>query len=275
MNTEPTEEGPNPVEPPAPNSGNVAGRSGKDSRRWIVRVFTWLGRYELSILISVLLIVGGLWGFVVIADQVVGGETKQFDQRVLLSLRNPADLTDPLGPLWVEELVRDFTALGGLAVMVTLTIGVVGYFVLDGRTRTAWFITIAVVGGTGLSILMKRSFDRPRPDLVPHGSHVSMASFPSGHTLISTTAYLTLGSLLAGVQKRRRMKGFVFVFAMLLTWMVGFSRVYLGVHWPTDVLAGWLIGLSWATACFLCEGWLQRRGAMEAGVGPVNGPDSV
>jgi undecaprenyl-diphosphatase len=114
-----------------------------------------------------------------------------------------------------------------------------------------------------LSSLLKLGFDRPRPDLVAHGAQVYSASFPSGHALMSAVAYLTLGALLARVQKGRRLKLYVLAVAVTLTFLIGVSRVYLGVHWPTDVLAGWCIGSAWALTCWVLAIWLQGRGEME------------
>jgi undecaprenyl-diphosphatase len=107
-------------------------------------------------------------------------------------------------------------------------------------------------------------YARPRPDLVPHLSPVYTSSFPSGHSLIAAVVYLTLGSLLASVISRPMLKVYVLSVAMLLTTAVGLSRVYLGVHYPTDVLAGWLAGLVWALLCWLVARVLQRRGRVES-----------
>jgi undecaprenyl-diphosphatase len=123
-----------------------------------------------------------------------------------------------------------------------------------------------------LSTLLKMGFDRPRPDLVPHGALVYTASFPSGHATLSAVVYLTLGALLARVQPRLVLKLYLLGLAILLTVMVGVSRVYLGVHWPTDVLAGWAVGAAWALLCWATALWLQRRGRVE---GPGPAPDTA
>ncbi|MBB3189988.1 phosphatase PAP2 family protein [Halomonas cerina] len=222
-----------------------------------------LTRYEFAALLCLLVLSGGIWGFIELADEVSEGETQSIDETLLLSLRNPADHTDPLGPGWVEELGRDFTALGGVGVLVLITLGALGYLLLARRYRAALFASVAVPGGVLLSTLMKLGYDRPRPDLVPHESIVYTASFPSGHAMMSAVTYLTLAALLIRVQPELRLKAYILVLAILLTLLVGMSRVYLGVHWPTDVLAGWTAGAAWAALCWLAMRWLQRRGQVE------------
>ncbi len=169
-----------------------------------------------------------------------------------------------MGPGWLEEAGRDFTALGGVSVLVFLTAVVVAFLSMQGKGHAAVFVVVAVASGVLLSTLLKLGFDRARPDLVPHGSIVYSASFPSGHSMMSAVTYLTLGALLARVQPRRRLKVFLLSVAVLLTVLVGVSRVYLGVHWPTDVLAGWTAGAAWASLCWMAAMWLQRRGAVES-----------
>jgi undecaprenyl-diphosphatase len=127
----------------------------------------------------------------------------------------------------------------------------------------ALFVLGSVAGGVLISQAMKWAYARPRPDLVPHGTEVFTASFPSGHSMMSAVVYLTLGALLARTQSERRVKTYVLAVAVLLTVLVGASRVYLGVHWPTDVLAGWALGGMWALICLLVMGWLQARGKVE------------
>lgn len=234
---------------------------------------TWrqrVGRYEFTILLALLLVVGGAWGFVTLAGEVMEGETHAFDEKILLAMRNPANHADPLGPPWVEELGRDLTALGGSAVLLLLIVSVVGYLLLARKYNLAWLVLIAIGGGILLNWLLKQGFDRPRPDLVPHGSYVYDSSFPSGHSMDSAVTYLTLGALLARIQPRRRLKAYILAWAMVLTFLVGLSRVYLGVHWPTDVLAGWTAGAVWALVCWLVARWLQRRGQIEPTPGEVS-----
>lgn len=227
--------------------------------RWMTR----LGRHELRSLLLLALVLGSIWVFAMLANEVVEGETHAFDEKVLLAMRNPADRTDPLGPHWAEELGRDFTALGGVGVLTLITMSAAGFLVLQRKLGAALLVLVAIGGGLLLSTLLKLGFDRPRPDLVPHGSYVYTASFPSGHSMLSAATYLTLGALLARVQPRRRLKAYLLMLATLLTLLVGISRIYLGVHWPTDVLAGWTAGAAWALLCWLVARWLQQRGHVE------------
>ncbi len=241
------------------------------------RLLTWmsglrrLGRFEFGMLIVVLLAAAALWSFFELADEVLEGETHAFDAAVLLMLRNPADLNDPIGPPWAEEIGRDITALGGATVLTLLSLIVAGFLVLQRMHKATMLLLVSVGGGVLLSTLLKIGFDRPRPNLVPHGSIVYSASFPSGHAMMAAIVYLTLGALLARIQPEPWFKIYLLVLAVLLTVLVGISRVYLGVHWPTDVLAGWTVGAAWALACWLVARWLQRCGAVESGDEP---PDS-
>jgi undecaprenyl-diphosphatase len=222
-----------------------------------------LGRHELALLSLIATLAALLWGFAELAENVRTGDTKGFDQRILLAFRNPQDLADPIGPKWIEEMARDFTALGGVGVLGILTLAVAGFLAFQNKLRTVALLFPAVGGGLLLSTLLKLAFGRDRPDLVPHGSLVYTSSFPSGHSTMAAVTYLTLGALLMRSEKRPAIKVYLLTVAVLLTIAVGISRVYLGVHWPTDVLAGWAIGAAWAILCWLIARWLQRQGQVE------------
>ncbi len=226
-------------------------------------VLKWRERLEFWTLVAIAALAGGVWGFIELADEVSGGESHAIDTRLLLALRNPDDLSDPIGPLWLEELGRDFTALGGVGVLTLLTFSVVGFLWLKGKVRAMWLVLGAIGSGLLASTLLKQGFDRARPELVPHESIVYTASFPSGHSMLSAITYLTLAALLARVQPNRLLKTYFIVLAVILTIGVGISRVYLGVHWPSDVIAGWAVGASWALLFWLIARWLQRKGAVE------------
>lgn len=218
----------------------------------------------------------GFYVFVKVAGEVMEGDAGALDRGILLALRNPADPSDPLGPPWLEESMRDLTALGGTAVLTLITVLAMIFLLMIRRRHTAWLVAFSVAGGTLLSQALKWGFDRPRPDLVPHGMSVYSQSFPSGHAMLSAVVYLTLGALLARTQPRIRMKVFLLGSAIALTVIVGISRIYLGVHWPTDVLGGWALGAAWAAFCWLVMLWLQRRGEVEgerdvSGNGPNGG----
>ena len=235
----------------------------RSSRRRLVSLWARLGRHELGILAAVFLLAAALLGSGLLAEEVTEGDTGGFDRVILLALRNPADLADPIGPAWVENAVRDITSLGGNTVLVLVSLVVIGYLAMARKRSAALLVFVAVGGGMLLSPLLKHSFERMRPDLVPHGVRVYTASFPSGHAMLSAVTYLTLGALLTRVEPRRRLKTYLLTMAVLLTLLIGTSRVYLGVHWPTDVLAGWCVGSAWAMLCWLVAQWLQRKGQVE------------
>ncbi len=229
----------------------------------LMRLLAAIGGHELRTLVLLALITAGIWGFVELADEVAEGDTQKFDTRILLALRNPANLADPVGPSWVEEACRDLTALGGSLVLTMLTLFSAGFLLLQRKRHAAWLLLAAVLTGFLASMALKSGFHRPRPDVVPYLSHTYSTSFPSGHSMMSAITYLTLGAIMARVVSGKIMKAYLLLTAMLLTLLVGFSRVYLGVHWPTDVLAGWTCGAVWATLCWLTARFLQRRGEVE------------
>ncbi|NIX75593.1 phosphatase PAP2 family protein [Microvirga terricola] len=205
------------------------------------------------------------WAFAAIADEVREGSTRAFDSALLLALRDPQNPADPLGPRWLEEAARDITGLGGRAVLTIVTVATVIYLLMAKKRGAALVVIGAVLGGTLLSTLLKLGFDRPRPDLVPHAAWVYSPSFPSGHATLSAVTYLTLGALLARVEESRSIKLFIMGLAVAVTLLVGITRVYLGVHWPSDVLAGWSVGAAWACLCWFVALQLQRSGQVENG----------
>jgi undecaprenyl-diphosphatase len=220
-------------------------------------------RREFVTLIVLALVLGGVWVFLEVADEVVEGDTASFDERILLWMRTPGDTADPLGPDWFEEAARDVTALGSTVVQALLTLAVVGFLMIQRKYHATVFVCVAVIGGVAISQALKLGFSRPRPELVSHGMDVFTASFPSGHSMTSAATYLVLGALLARLQPTAVVKSYVMSLAVGIALLVGLSRVYLGVHWPTDVVAGWAAGSAWALACWLMMRWLQRRGRVE------------
>jgi undecaprenyl-diphosphatase len=219
--------------------------------------------FEFDVIATILVVAAASFAFLKITSEIREGETHAVDQAILLALRDPADLSNPIGPKWLEAMFRDLTSLGSPAVLALVTIAAVSYLWIDDKRRAAIFVIGAIAGGAVLEFLLKLGFARPRPELVSHLVDVNSFSFPSGHATMATITYLTLGVLLARVQSRRRMKLYVLAVAILLALLVGFTRVYLGVHWPTDVVAGWCIGAAWALGCWLVATWLQRHSAIE------------
>jgi len=220
-------------------------------------------RQELSILVGAILILALIWIFATLAGEVMEGDTRQFDEWVLGALRQPADPRQLRGPNWLASGAQDLTALGSPAVLGLTVLAVTGYLFLHGLYRNGMFIFVASVGGWVLNWLLKAAFARTRPDIVPHLREVMSSSFPSGHALTSAAVYLTLGALLMRIAEGRLAKYYCIAIAMFLTFLVGSSRVFLGVHYPTDVVAGWIIGMSWALLCWVVERTLERRAGLK------------
>lgn len=213
-----------------------------------------LRRIESRALILVIGLSGALWAFFNVASEVGEGETEAFDRQILLALRNPANPSDPIGSRSFEEAMRDVTGLGGFTVVTLVTVVAILAFLMHDRRRHALVLAGTVLLAELSSDVAKTFYNRPRPDLVPHGSYVYSASFPSGHSTMSAATYLTLAVLIASLEPNRATKAMVFMLALILMAAIGFSRVYLGVHWPSDVLAGWSLGAAWALA-----GWSALR----------------
>jgi undecaprenyl-diphosphatase len=218
------------------------------------RIWRFVRRFEARVLIGLALVAGALWGFLSIADEMAEGETHGLDSRIILALRDPGDLNNPIGSTGIEEAVRDITALGGTTLVSVVTVVAVLAFLFHNKRIHALVMGVVVLAAWGSSNATKALYGRPRPDLVPHEAFVYSASFPSGHSTMSTAAFLTLAMLVASLEPRRRSKALAYGVAALFAVGVGFSRIYLGVHWPTDVLAGWCLGSAWALA-----GWVALR----------------
>ncbi|MGB7159016.1 MAG: phosphatase PAP2 family protein [Tepidisphaeraceae bacterium] len=245
-------------------------------RRAVQHAWAWVREHgNLVLLLSALIVAGGVWMFVEIADEVIEGDTQHFDDWAIRTLRRGDDPAMPIGPTWLHEVGRDMTALGGVAVLGGMTLAVAGYLLMIRKYHAMWLVLAATGGGLILSTVLKSVFDRERPQLVPHLSVVHTSSFPSGHSMLSAVVYLTLGVMLARLVPNRAAKVYFLGLALFLSFLVGISRVYMGVHYPTDVLAGWTAGLVWATLCYIVARQLQIRGKVEKDTDEPGGPEAA
>jgi undecaprenyl-diphosphatase len=202
--------------------------------------------------------------FITLAGEVMEGDTQAFDTKILRALRSPDDPSRPIGPAWIGGALLDLTAIGGPTVLALVVLAVIGFLLLQKRIRTALFVAVTSFSGEVVDTAMKHAFNRPRPTIVPHLREVFSSSFPSGHAMESAIVYLTLGTILMRVADSRITKIYCLGIAILLTVLVGVSRVYLGVHYPTDVIGGWIIGFVWASICWLAvERFESRAGIAE------------
>lgn len=227
-------------------------------------MWNWLrANTDLVMLVVMAVIVVTSWLAIELADEVLEGTTQRYDEWVLRLLRTPGDMTNPIGPAWFEDMWRDVTALGSATVLTLVTVAWAGYLLMRQQYGILVLLAVATIGGQLVSLLLKGLVDRPRPAFDSGAGYVATSSFPSGHSMLSAVVYLTIGALMARASSRYRDKVYFLTTAMLVTLLVGFSRVYLGVHYPTDVLAGWSIGLIWALLCWLVAQYLQKRGTIE------------
>lgn len=229
---------------------------------WVKRRIEWLRAADLRL--EAELLGGGILVllFIVLGTLVVGGTTHTFDNAILLALRNTP--SDPIGPYSVEAAVMHISALGSGVVTALITVIITAYLFLAKRAKYALTLIIVAAGtGIGMSIL-KPIYDRERPTIVTHIDPPGGLSFPSGHSMISAALYVTLGMMVARSLDHRRLRVFAVATGAMLALLIGFSRVYLGVHYPTDVIAGWTVGVAWA----LIVGVTTRRFGREVEATP-------
>ncbi len=226
------------------------------------KVWTFV-RAEGLLVGALAVIAAAVLAFIAIADEMSEGHAHAFDMAVLQALHpDVANPSDPAGPFWLDLAAADLTAIGSVSVLAVLSLAVAGFLVLNRRRIEAGIIALAFGGGLMISQGLKGAFGRERPPEVYRASEILNASFPSGHALLSTVVFLTLGAMLAQAAKGRAARIYVMSAAIVLVLIVGLTRVYLGVHWATDVLAGWAAGGAWASACWLAgrqlRTWLPR-----------------
>lgn len=220
-------------------------------------------RKEILIMISTLILLLFFWGGIELRDLFMVDRAQQFDEWLLLSVRDAENPQMLFGPHWVDESVRDITAIGGPAVLTFIIVVVMIYLLLQKSYRAATLVLIATLGGLLISLLLKDFFLRERPDIVPALMVETSPSFPSGHSMLSAIAYLTMGSLLTRLETNPKVRVYIISIAIFVAAMVGITRVMLGVHYPTDVLVGWIVGFFWASLCWFFMFALQEQGVVE------------
>lgn len=210
------------------------------------------------ILAASVVVIVATWIFIAVAEEVHEGEHLPLENQIMHAFRT-GDPPHPIGPPWLADVARDVTALGSVAVLSGIVALAAGYLLLSGRRAAALFVLVASLGGLGINHTLKHTFDRERPELELRLVQIDSFSFPSGHAMSSATIYLTLAVLLTRLTSHRSRKTYIVGSAILLTFLVGFSRVFLGVHYPSDVLAGWAAGTAWAQLCWMTAHFLGRR----------------
>jgi undecaprenyl-diphosphatase len=214
---------------------------------------------EIKVLLILLALFLSVLIFIEIGNSVSEGTTKQFDESIIKYFRVEGHYSEPVGPDFLKETMRDITSLGGETVITLITIFVIGFLLLQKRYDTMWLVLAATVGGALISLGLKELYGRDRPDLIYRLVEVTSLSFPSGHSMMSAIVYLTQAAIVARIQRNRKIRIYILSVALFLTFIIGLSRVYLGVHYPTDVLGGWVIGLAWASFCWFIALYLERK----------------
>jgi undecaprenyl-diphosphatase len=220
-------------------------------------------RYDVFYLFVLLFIFLLFWSVLGLSDLVERGRIQKFDEYVLLMIRQAEDPSQLRGPGWLRYFMRDITALGGAPVLTLITLGVIGYLILRKSYRPLWLILVATLSGLGMSMFLKFSFIRPRPSVVPYLMIETTPSFPSGHSMMSAVIYLTLAAVLTRLETSNKVRIYTVSIALVLVFLIGISRVFLGVHYPTDILGGWTFGVVWAVLCWYIARYLQKQGAIE------------
>jgi undecaprenyl-diphosphatase len=230
--------------------------------RWL---WARLRALEARTLVAIMLIAAGLLAFLRLGDAVRAGRTLDLDRRIILALRDSANPGQPRGSFWTRNILHDLTALGGVGVL-TLTVAVAVIFLwVNRRRRHAAVLLGTVTAATVIGEMIKSAYNRSRPDLVAYGDYFSESSFPSGHSNIATVVWMTLALIVASLERTRIGKATAFVAGGFISLTAGASRVYFAVHWPSDVVGGWILGSGWALMAWIVLGAWTKDPAREKG----------
>ncbi len=236
--------------------------------RWLRDV---LRKQDLTLLLSLFVFATCTYLFLELAE-MIQPSSDTLDTRILLALRQPDQLDEPIGPPWLASAMREITALGSWPVVTVIVLFTLGLLLIVRRFRSALLVVAAVGGGALAMVALKAAFERPRPSTVPHLVDVLSQSFPSGHATIAVVTYVTLGAMATQLAHRRLVQVYLLSASIVLALLVGLTRVYLGVHYPSDVLAGWCLGLGWASLCLVATRLLMRYGIFRAPAHQLNPP---
>ncbi len=226
---------------------------------YLKKHFSRLKNLEITVLFTLLCLVAGSWIFIEIADEVREADKLQFDTILLDYIRATSAAGEIKGPDWLPTSMEEITSLGGITIICVAATITITFFLVLGRYKTTLVMLCSSFGGIALSFALKYLFARPRPDESLHMVMTETFSFPSGHAMSSAVVYLSLAGLLAKIQRQRKVKIFTLAVALLLVFLIGISRIYLGVHYPTDVLGGWSVGLAWASFWLLIDKFLAAE----------------
>ena len=198
-----------------------------------------------------LVALAGTFAFAELAGHVMSGTTQRFDETVLVWL---AAHRSPL----LDRAILEFTALGTGLVVVTVVAVAAMFLWLSHHRFSAGLLLLATAGGIVLNNVLKLGFDRPRPDIVARIAETSTSSFPSGHAMSAAIVYGTVAYLAARLQQSHFARALTALVAILVIAGIAVTRLYLGVHYPSDVLGGIVVGLAWAGFCMAMLEMMQR-----------------
>ena len=202
----------------------------------------------LPLLLAGLLLLLAAIAFVLLGSEVGEGETRGIDLRLL----HAAQSARAAAP-WLAGMMRDLSGLGSTAVLTLFSTAAVAHVAMFSSRGRALLVAAAVGGGAVAVAVLKAGYARHRPDVALAQFEVPGWGFPSGHATMSAVVFLTLAVLVAGTRPRHRERVFIVAVAAVLAALVGVSRVVLGVHYATDVVAGWVFGVAWASAWWLID----------------------